>query len=122
MRVVAVLPDMRDRLAFARVAGQLGWTFTTVVSSAAVAGALRPGIPHLVICDRDLSGETWQEALPRLAAMPHVVRVLLASTVVDEYLWDEVIKHRGFDVVVKPYDAERLRRVAAFARSSMRWQ
>jgi len=122
IRVVAITPDARDRALLARIADQFGWTFTAVASTASALGALLPNAAHLVICDRELPGEDWQDALPKLAAAPQVVGVLLASTVADDYLWDEVIKHRGFDVVVKPYDAEQLHRIVTFAQSSKRWQ
>ncbi len=122
VRVVVITPDARDRALLARIADQFGWTFTAVTSTASAIGALQPNAAHLVICDRDLPDEEWQDALPKLAAAPQVLGVLLASTVADDYLWDEVIKHRGFDVVVKPYDAEQLHRIVTFAQSSKRWQ
>ena len=71
----------------------------------------------LVIYDRDLPGEDWREAFAKLGSQSRPLRILLASRVVDDYLWEQVIHNHGFDVVAKPFQPERLRRVVTFAWS-----
>jgi hypothetical protein len=75
-----------------------------------------------VICDREISGEDWRDALVRIAGLPQAVCVLLASSVVDEYLWHQVIENHGYDVVAKPFQSEALRRAVTFAWSWRGWE
>src|SRR5438105_2946576 len=56
----------------------------------------------IVLCDRDFAGNDWRETVGSLhRATPHSC-IILVSAVNDEYLWDEVIRHGGYDVLKKP--------------------
>lgn len=55
-----------------------------------------------LLCDRDATGIDWRDAVETLSASSHRPCVLLLSTVVDDYLWNEVIRRGGYDVLAKP--------------------
>ena len=59
--------------------------------------------------------------LAKVAALPQAVCILLASRVMDDYLWHQVIHHHGYDVVAKPFRSEELRRAVTFAWSWRGW-
>ena len=59
--------------------------------------------------------------LAKIAALPQAICVLLASSVADQYLWNQVIQHHGYDVVIKPFQPEDLRRAVTFAWSWRGW-
>lgn len=71
----------------------------------------------ILICiyDSDLPEVPWQLALPRLSAIAGHACVLLASRVADEYLWQEVIRCGGYDIVIKSAGEERIARTLRFA-------
>jgi CheY-like chemotaxis protein len=73
----------------------------------------------IVLCDRDLSGIDWREAIRRLATSPHPRKVILASYVVDDYLWDEVIHCGGYDVLPKPFRVQEVIHTIQFARAAV---
>lgn len=82
-----------------------------------IAGQLTAPV---IFCDRDLPETEWREAVLTLAALPHRPIVILLSEVADEYLWSEVFRIGGFDVLVKPLRAEDVRRAIKLALSCWR--
>jgi len=121
VKLVAVTRNPDDAAALRQIATDYGWTISIVESSDAAIAALNEQPTPLVICDRDLPGEAWRDVLAKIAAQPQAVCVLLASSVVDDYLWRQVIRHHGYDVVVKPFKPEELRRAVTFAWSWRGW-
>jgi CheY-like chemotaxis protein len=121
VKLVALTQNPDDSADLRRIAANYGWTVSIVGSSDAALAALNEQPTPLVICDRDLPGEGWREVLARIAAEPQAVCVLLASSVVDDYLWRQVIRHHGYDVVAKPFQPEELRRAVTFAWSWRGW-
>jgi DNA-binding NtrC family response regulator len=121
VKLVAItqLPD--DSAALCRIAADYRWRISVVGSSDAAIAALNEQPTPLVICDRDLAEEDWRDVLAKIAAVPQAVCVLLASRVVDDYLWRQVIRHHGYDVVTKPFQPEELRRAVTFAWSWRGW-
>jgi DNA-binding NtrC family response regulator len=74
----------------------------------------------VILCDRDLPETAWREAVHSLASLPHRPVVILLSRVADEYLWSEVFRIGGFDILAKPMRVEDVRRAVGMALSY--WQ
>lgn len=121
VQLVAITQNAADAAALRRIAMDYGWRISIVGSSEAAIAALNEQPTPLVICDRELPGEAWREVLAKIAALPQAVCVLLASRVVDDYLWRQVIRNHGYDVVSKPFQPEELRRAVIFAWSWRGW-
>ena len=64
----------------------------------------------IVLCDRDVPDASWRTAIEDLARVAPKSCVVLVSAVNDEYLWQEVVQHGGFDVVTKPFQSDQIRR------------
>jgi DNA-binding NtrC family response regulator len=71
----------------------------------------------VILCDRDLPGLDWRDALQKLAASRPDCPIVLTSSVNDEYLWDEVIHKGGYDVLSKPLQEEQTVRAVNLAWS-----
>ena len=121
VRVLAVTQNAVDWKALHRVAEERGWTLLWAHSCEAALNVLSNYVVPIVIYDRDLPGEEWKTALRRLSVHGQPVCILLASSVSDEYLWREVVQHQGFDVLPKPFQAERLVRMVNVACSWRGW-
>jgi len=65
----------------------------------------------LILCDRNQPGYPWREVMDRLAANSPRSCILLVSPTNDDYLWWDVLHHRGFDVLVRPLREEMVLRV-----------
>ena len=121
VRLVAITQNPDDSATLRQIASSYGWSILIVGSSDAAVAALNEQPVPLVICDRDLPNEAWRDVLAKIAAQSQAVCVLLASCVLDDYLWHQVIRHHGYDVVAKPFQAEELRRAVTFAWSWRGW-
>lgn len=122
IRLLAITQNDDDRAAMRRIADDHEWQVLFAASSSSARQLLeREPAPLVIICDRDLPGEDWRYVVAVMASLSDAHCVLLASTVVDDYLWEEVIKHKGYDVVIKPFEAGQLGRLVAFAESRARW-
>jgi DNA-binding NtrC family response regulator len=64
----------------------------------------------VVLCDRDIPDTSWRTAIEDLARVAPKSCVVLVSAVNDEYLWQEVVQHGGFDVIIKPFRSDQIRR------------
>jgi DNA-binding NtrC family response regulator len=64
----------------------------------------------IVLCDRDLPGTNWRSAMEKVKLAAPSASIVLVSGVSDEYLWQEVVKYGGFDVLMKPFLPDPLRR------------
>jgi DNA-binding NtrC family response regulator len=71
----------------------------------------------IILVDRDWPGIEWRTAVASLAALPHQACVILMSGVSDDYLWQELIRTGGYDVLPKPLRPDNLARVVKLALS-----
>lgn len=69
----------------------------------------------VVLLDKDLPGIDWRIAVETLASAPHRPCVILISKVSDHYLWDELTRLGGYDVLAKPLTASEVVRVVRLA-------
>lgn len=120
VQLVAVIQNADDSETLRELAKINKWRISIVGSSDAAIALLKEQPTPLVICDRDLTGEAG-DVLAKIAAQPQAVCVLLASRAVDDYLWQQVIRHHGYDVIAKPFQPEELRRAVTFAWSWRGW-
>jgi hypothetical protein len=66
----------------------------------------------VVLCERDVPGLEWQDAVRILASAAPRPCVILLSKVVDDYLWKEIVAGGGYDVVASPLrDADAARSI-----------
>jgi FixJ family two-component response regulator len=72
---------------------------------------------RVILCDRDLPGNGWRATVEDLASSPHRACVILVSAVVDTYLWNEVVRTGGFDVLSKPLREDEVVRAVRLAWS-----
>jgi len=56
----------------------------------------------VILCDRNQPGYPWREVMGRLAAFSPQSCILLVSPVRDDDLWQSVLQHGGYDVLIRP--------------------
>jgi FixJ family two-component response regulator len=71
----------------------------------------------VVLVDRDWPGAGWRTIVESLVTLRHQASVILVSGVVDDYLWQEVIRLGGYDVLSKPLRTDNVARVVKLAFS-----
>lgn len=113
--VLAIIVSPQDRETVRDYALTIGWELKlleTVDQALSRAGSQAVA---LVIMDRDLSEHDWRVSVQRLAKARGNPCVILASSVVDPYLFQELVKQGGFDVVPKPIQRNELARLGRLA-------
>ena len=100
--VIGLLASHEDRKLLAGVCGRNGWNLLFADTCEEARIALHKLKSPVVLCDRDLPGRGWRWTVEGLAASPHRACIILVSGVVDTYLWNEVVRTGGFDVLSKP--------------------
>ncbi len=60
----------------------------------------------IIFVDRDWPGTKWGTVVESLATSPPGPCVILISAVPDGFLWQEVVRRGGYDVLAKPLQAE----------------
>jgi DNA-binding NtrC family response regulator len=115
MTVIGAVTGEQDRRLLAGLASRNGWEMSPASTfEEAWAAVVRTPAP-VVLCDRDLPGPDWRDALRKLASAPGHASVILVSRVVDEYLWSEVIRNGGYDVLSKPLREDEAVRMVKLA-------
>ena len=71
----------------------------------------------IIVFDRDWPGTEWRTAVASLAALPHRACVILLSGVTDGYLWQEVVRTGGYEVLSKPLRPDNVAKVVKLALS-----
>ena len=74
----------------------------------------------VILVDRDWPSMEWRAAVEKLSVSPHFACIILLSGVADDYLWQELIRRGGYDVLPKPLLAENVSRVVKLALSYRR--
>ena len=113
--ILAIMGSSEDQATVANFAKSNGWAVAivdTLDQTSKIAG--KPEIA-VIILDRDIVENDWQSTVRALAHRRPAPCVILASSVMDDYLFDEIVKQGGFDIVAKPIRADELRRIGNLA-------
>ena len=117
LTVIALISGESNRRDLAGICSRKGWNLLlagTVEDARAVLDKVRAPV---ILCDRDLPGNGWRSTVEGLASSPHRACVILVSPVVDTYLWNEVVRTGGFDVLSKPFREDEVARAVRLAWS-----
>jgi Response regulator containing CheY-like receiver, AAA-type ATPase, and DNA-binding domains len=115
--VLAITPDERDKTSLSAFSVRGQWDLVWTSSCEEALELLKKLRVAVILCDRDLPGVDWRDALQKLAASRPDCPILLTSSVNDEYLWDEVIHKGGYDVLSKPLQGDQTVRAVNLAWS-----
>jgi DNA-binding NtrC family response regulator len=117
LSVVALISGDADRRELAGICSRKGWDLLLAGSLEEARTMLDKVRAPVILCDRDLPSNGWRSAVEGLASSPHRACVILVSAVVDTYLWNEVVRTGGFDVLSKPFREDDVARAVRLAWS-----
>jgi CheY-like chemotaxis protein len=116
LRILAVSISLDDIFLLEYLGNQHGWETKFAGSPQEAFKLASYGCFDLILCDRNQSGYPWREVMDRLAAASPGSCILLVSPTNDDYLWWDVLHHRGFDVLIRPLREEMVLRAVDTAR------
>jgi FixJ family two-component response regulator len=115
--VIGLVLGYEDRRLLASICSRNRWNLLFADTCEEARIALHRLKSPVVLCDRDLPGRGWRGTVEDLASSPHRACVILVSAVVDTYLWNEVVRTGGFDVLSKPLREDDVVRAVRLAWS-----
>ena len=115
--IVAIAPEGQDKQALLAFSARGQWDLALANSCEEALDLLKDTRTAVILCDRDLPGIDWRDALQLLAGARPDCSIILTSAVNDEYLWGEVIHKGGYDVLAKPLQEEQTVRAVNLAWS-----
>jgi len=115
--IVGLIRSDTDRELLAGICDRSGWQVVFADTCSDAKAALDRVKAPVVLCDRDLVETQWRDAIESLASPPHLACVILLSEAVDTYLWSEVVRGGGYDVLPKPLREDDVIRAVRLARS-----
>jgi FixJ family two-component response regulator len=111
LSVLAILTSPADRAQLQSIFEKAGWR---IIFAGGIEETTNHAMP-IVLFDRDLPGADWRQAIQQLSASQHPRKVILASFVADDYLWEEVIHFGGYDILPKPFRESEVLHTMQFA-------
>jgi hypothetical protein len=117
IKLVAISHDRRCQERLNEMAESYGWELFLCSNCKGAESVLRTESVPIVLCDRDTLGIYWRDALRIFLGSDRSRCVVLFSNADDDYLWQEVIRCGGYDVVHKPLREEQVVRTVKFAWS-----
>lgn len=124
IKIVALTVSERERDILSRAGASQGWSIQFAETCCQAWDLLhRHGVP-IFLCDREFPNTEWRHILHMMSSGPEPVYAILLSRVADDYLWGEVIRHGGHDLLATPLcQADVLRAIRlgwSYWSSSMR--
>lgn len=113
--VLAILPDGCDAGPLVDLAAKQHWKLTVVHAFDQALWQVAHHAFPLILLDRDVGSGDWRACVQSFARLRPIPSVILISSVGDHYLFDEVVKQGGFDVIRKPLEADELQRISRLA-------
>ena len=115
--VIGLVTSDEDRRLLASICSRNRWHLLFADTCEEARIALHKLQAPVILCDRDLPGRRWRETVQDLASSPHRACIILVSEVVDTYLWNEVVRTGGYDVLSKPLREDDVVRAVRLAWS-----
>lgn len=113
--VLAVSPFEEDHVFLAHLFSHSNWRIHQARSCAEALVVLRRYAIPVVLCESEMPGWSWKEALAELAELPEAPLLIVTSRLADDNLWAEVLNLGGYDVLMKPFDRLEVLRVISLA-------
>lgn len=113
--LLAVLSNPNERQLLSDLSHENSWSLTLAETLEQARLQVRNLRLAVVLLDRDLDPADWRPMVRSFTCMQPTPCVILASTVADHYLFEEVIHQGGYDVVSKPLKMEEVRRITRLA-------
>jgi DNA-binding response OmpR family regulator len=100
-----VSPFSKDHQLLSQIFLDKGWKLRLTHTLGSALAVLRDRPIPVVIAERALPCGDWKDLFAALQLLPHHPLLIVTSRLADEYLWEQVLKLGGHDVLAKPFRA-----------------
>jgi hypothetical protein len=113
--LIVITGDVAFYTRLEQIATNYKWQTRRAASLEEAEALLDARLSPIVVYDNDPHNDGWRTALSRLNALHARPCVLLGSRVADDYLWQEVVRNHGYDILCKFAGDEQLVRCLRMA-------
>lgn len=113
--LLAVLSNPGERQLITDLSHDNGWNLTIAENLEQARSRIADKRLAVVLLDRDLAESDWRSMVRSFTSLHPAPCVILASSVSDHYLFEELVNQGGYDVVAKPLKLEEVRRITRLA-------
>jgi DNA-binding NtrC family response regulator len=115
--VVALVVSHHDREVLTSISGRESLEVHFAESREEAWDAVNRLSAPVILYDRDWPNAEWRTTVQAFASAPQRSCVILASRVADDYLWQELVRSGGHDLLTKPFRADDAARALKLASS-----
>jgi len=120
--ILCVSPNPDDPGVLARIVQPYGWRVHWASTVAGAMELLRNETISVLICERDLTPQSWKDLLAEVVTLSRPPLVIIASRHADDYLWAEALNLGAHDVLSKPFDSPEVTRTLSSAALNWWWK
>ena len=120
IKLLAVCADRDDCLSLEGILEPGECQVDNVTSCEEAVRFLQSNGPFLIMCEQSLPDGSWKDLIRSVRSLENPPPVIVMSWHADEALWAEVLNLGGYDVLMKPFDAQEVSRVTRMAW--LHWQ
>ncbi len=117
LAVLVVTPFEEDLLSLREIFDPAGWKMQGARTCHEAVAVLRENPAPILLCESKLPDGDWRDILNESSLLGGPLFLIVTSRLADEYLWAEVLNLGGYDVLLKPFDANEVSRVVRLAWS-----
>ncbi len=103
LTLLSVSPLDQDHTSLQAIADRSRWKLLKAGGVQSALTLLRRHKIPVVVCERDLSPETWLDLLDDIKGLPHPPFFIVISRLADERLWSDALQMGAWDVLAKPF-------------------
>jgi DNA-binding NtrC family response regulator len=113
--VLSVSPHDEDHRPLIHLFGHARWQVLTASNISAARELLQQHETAVVVCERDLTPQTWIDMLKETRSLSNAPALIVTSRLADDRLWAEALNLGAYDVLAKPFDRTELLRSVRLA-------
>ncbi|MEZ5352601.1 MAG: hypothetical protein R2762_08185 [Bryobacteraceae bacterium] len=107
--VLLISPFETDRRAMASIFTRSRWSLAAVSGLGEAQQLLRRQTPSIIVTETTFPGGDWRLVLSTASVLqPVPPKVIVASRLADDALWQHVLDAGGYDLLEKPFEPESI--------------
>jgi PleD family two-component response regulator len=115
IKLLAISNDRGSRERLRELAKYYGWDLFLCSNCERAESIFRIESVPIVLCDCDTLNINWRDAFRIIRRSDPSRCVILCSKADDDYLWHEVVRRGGYDIIGRPLREEQVVRTVKFA-------
>jgi len=116
LTIMCLLSESADKSVLINLAQRSQWSILLAENISHALEICQRSDPQIIFLDRDFPDQDWRKSIASLAASSSAC-IILASKVLDDHLWSDVVCNGGYEILPKPLREDEVSRTVNLART-----